>query len=244
MSSGTKHAPRREGDEVWVHRLPKPRLVDDRIGWIADAVRGSTVAHLGYADIGCERSRAVDGTWLHGRLESSALRLVGLDLAPGSLSADAGATSETHEVDCTDPDAVASLGLGEFDWVVAGELIEHVDNPGGLLDATAQLCAPGGTLLISTPNARRLMDVVHAALGREILHPDHVALYSVRTLAVLLARHGWRVEETLVYLNPRPSARPGKLRHALLRLAYEAERALVRSVSPYLADGLVVLARR
>lgn len=242
--SDRNHQARPEGEESWVTRLPRPTVVADRMDWIVDRLEGKSVAHLGFADVGCELSRARDGSWLHARLADSANRLVGLDVATGGVESARKLGYEVVEADCTRPDDIGRLELGRFDVVLAGELIEHVDNPGGLLEAAATLATEGAELVITTPNARRFVDSLHAAGSRELIHPDHIAVYSYRTLHGLLARHGWTVEETLVYMNPRPARRPRGLKERVLRLSHELERALVASVSPYLADGLIVVARQ
>jgi SAM-dependent methyltransferase len=41
-----------------------------------------------------------------------------------------------------------------FDVVIVGELVEHVADPGSLLALAAELLAPGGLLIVSTPNGR------------------------------------------------------------------------------------------
>ena len=236
------HVPRPEGDEPWLHVLPSARVVEDRVAWMCEAVAGRSVAHLGFADVGCEASRERDGTWLHAALGRRASRLVGLDVAANAVDRARSLGYEAHEVDCTDPEQVQTLGLGVFDIVVAGEIIEHVDNPAGLLEAARALAADDGKLLVTTPNARRLVDVVLAARGREVIHPDHVAIYSIRTLIVMLRRHGWNAVDHLVYLNPDPVDPPRNLKAVVLRLIHKIEKVLVRTRSPYVADGLIVVA--
>jgi 2-polyprenyl-3-methyl-5-hydroxy-6-metoxy-1,4-benzoquinol methylase len=43
---------------------------------------------------------------------------------------------------------------GAFDVVVCFEAIEHVDDPGAVLDELARVLAPGGVLAVSSPNPR------------------------------------------------------------------------------------------
>ena len=59
----------------------------------------------------------------------------------------------------------------------------------------------------------------------------------------MLVRHGWQVEELLVYLNPKARSPAAGAKQRLLRSAQHVQRTLVRTVSPYLADGLVAVAR-
>jgi hypothetical protein len=151
---------------------------------------------------------------------------------------------EAYAVDCTSPSDVRQLDIGRFDAVLAGEIIEHVGHPGGLLDVATELIATNGDLIITTPNARRLTDAFLAAAGREVIHPDHVGIFSAQTLQALLKRHGWVIGTVAVYLNPRNSRPTEGVRERIMRLGNRVERSLVRTVSPYLADGLIVVARR
>lgn len=218
-------------------------MVASREEWLRNAVAGTRVAHLGFADVGCERTKRMADAWLHEKLHQTAATLVGLDVVPEFVVAATDAGYEAVLVDCTVSDAVAALRLPPFDIVLLGELIEHVDNPGGLIRAAGILLKPTGRLIITTPNARRPIDVAFAALGRESIHPDHVALYSPRTLSTLLERHGWKIEEILVYANPAPGIPASGLKERVLRGFAMLQRQLAR-VAPYCGDGLIVTARR
>jgi 2-polyprenyl-6-hydroxyphenyl methylase/3-demethylubiquinone-9 3-methyltransferase len=59
---------------------------------------------------------------------------------------------------------------GQFDLVTSLEVIEHVADPGEFLKTLARRLAPGGLLILSTPNAtawsRLLMITVAESLGR------------------------------------------------------------------------------
>jgi len=70
---------------------------------------------------------------------------------------------------------------------VAGELIEHTNDTIGWLSKVAE-AAPGTRLLATTPNTTSLINLVLAFLRRENAHPDHIQVYSFRTLATLAGR--------------------------------------------------------
>lgn len=241
MTASWQPAP--ETPATWLHRLPRAVVVQDRAQWLVSFVGGRRTVHIGFGDVGCEVTNRSTGRWLHDRLAASASELVGLDVSPDAVEIARREGFTAHAVDCTNAEAVAALDLGQFDVAVLGEIIEHVDNPGGLLEAAKILVGSDGEVVVTTPNARRLMDVLLAAFGREVIHPDHVAVYSVRTLVALLDRHEWSVTRTLTYLS-KPTRRPRTVKEMGLRTATLVQRALARTVSPYVADGLIVTARK
>jgi ubiquinone/menaquinone biosynthesis C-methylase UbiE len=81
---------------------------------------------------------------------------------------------------------------GEFDVVWAGEVLEHVQDGLGLLAQVHRMLAPGGTLLVTTPDHGRLRRFWLALSRRrfeEHFEPrsDHVRFFTAGSLARLLA---------------------------------------------------------
>jgi predicted TPR repeat methyltransferase len=230
-----------------VHRLPPAGIVD-RLDFLAELAAGRRVIHIGFADAGCREMQAGAGTWLHAHLATRAGSLIGLDVDEAGVEAARDAGFVAHLVDCRDPDAVAELGIEPADVVVAGEVIEHLDAPGSLLDAVEPLVRPSGLLVLTTPNASGLGNALAALAGFEVNHPDHVALFSCRTLTALLERHRWSIVQIRTYVpRVKPTAeRSGRARAlragaAGLRWIELVAGALGR---PFAADGLIMVARR
>jgi 2-polyprenyl-3-methyl-5-hydroxy-6-metoxy-1,4-benzoquinol methylase len=105
-------------------------------------------------------------------------------------------------------DAEALEADERFDSVVAGELIEHLENPGLFLAGCRRVLKPDGRLVLSTPNP---FAVLHAAIflkdGRaRPFHPEHTGWFCAQTLGQRLERAGFRVERTLYVDDLRPGA--------------------------------------
>lgn len=233
------------GDQTeMVHRLPTARGVD-RIEHLADLVTGRSVVHVGFADRGYRDMQEQAGTWLHAHLAQRARRLVGIDLDEEGVAAARAAGYEAWALDCRDAEAIAAAGIEPAEVVVAGEVIEHLDEPGPFLEALHALVAPGGELVVTTPNASGLLNTVAALAGREVNHPDHVAMFSWRTLQNLLARHGWEVVDSATYVPVmKEGARQGSgVMGLAARGVLAAERAAARLGAPFLSDGLIVRCR-
>ena|SRR5437763_9671801 len=77
---------------------------------------------------------------------------------------------------------------GEFDVVVAGELLEHVRDPAALLEEVRRVLRPGGRFVGSVPNGFRVKNRLRFLLGKEPEdNPTHLHLFSPNALMRLLA---------------------------------------------------------
>jgi 2-polyprenyl-3-methyl-5-hydroxy-6-metoxy-1,4-benzoquinol methylase len=83
----------------------------------------------------------------------------------------------------------------KFDVVFAGDLIEHLVNPGLFLENVRQHLAPGGRLIMTTPNAFNIY-VMAGKLTREEppINPDHTFYFNRRTIKVLLEKCNFEVK--------------------------------------------------
>ncbi|MCU0699263.1 MAG: class I SAM-dependent methyltransferase [Myxococcaceae bacterium] len=96
-----------------------------------------------------------------------------------------------------------SFSSGTFDVVVATEVVEHVEEPLLVLDTASRLLRPGGLLYLTTPAGDGLNGRLLGARWSTMAPPEHLALFSARGLALLLARGGFRVVESRTSgLNP------------------------------------------
>lgn len=105
----------------------------------------------------------------------------------------------------------------DFDVIVAGDLIEHLENPGGFLASCREHLRPGGVLLISTPNPWYWRNVAKAALfARVSNNPEHTFWICPITLQQLAARHSLEVTEVTFgsrYARDRLIPLPKGLKH-------------------------------
>ena len=84
-----------------------------------------------------------------------------------------------------------------YDRIVCADVLEHLRDPGRVLDQLPPLLAPGGRLVISIPNIG-YAGVVAGLLGAEfqyrptgLLDTTHLRFFTRKTLLELLARHGF-----------------------------------------------------
>jgi len=222
-----------------VHRVPAARLVD-RVAEVSALVRGKSVIDLGFVDEGRLTPKREHGIWLHEQVAAAARETIGIDADAAGVARARELGFAAHVADVEDERSLAGLGVAPAEIVFAGELIEHLDRPGAFLEAVKQLVAPGGALVLTTPNGHALTNVLAGIAGRELVNPDHVAWFSWRTLVTLLGRHGWRIQALAYYTFPRVQSGA-----AVPRIAFNAYQALFRPVfrlRPNLADGIIAVA--
>lgn len=96
-----------------------------------------------------------------------------------------------------------SFGAGQFDVVVATEVLEHVEHPEQVLASASRLLRPQGLLFVTTPAGDGLNGRVLGARWSVMAPPEHLALFSRRGLVQLLSGTGFElVESSTTGINP------------------------------------------
>jgi hypothetical protein len=160
-----------------------------RIDYIRSRCQGLRVLDLGaYDETEVEKAQHPSWRWLHAEIAAVAAEVLGVDASP-KLRDSGGVTTRagTRIVYGTVEDLGPLVRDFRPDLVVAGELIEHTPDTLGWLAALGQ-ARPGVRLLATTPNATSVINLGLAFLRRENNHPDHLQIYSFKTLATLSRR--------------------------------------------------------
>lgn len=219
----------------------------DRIRYIASACAGRRVLDLGAMDETAWRSKRGRGTWLHEEIARVARQVEGVDnsamIPPNGLS-----TAENARISRGDIEDLGRLitELDEVpDIVVAGELIEHIENPLRFLRRFAELPQLAGReLVLSTPNATALHNVLIGLARRESTHHDHLCILSYKTLTTLCSRAGFSSWQIIPYYSRFTEMQE---RHSgFVRLAVVAVERVVNGLEwlfPLLSFGYIVRIR-
>ncbi|MCU0915830.1 MAG: class I SAM-dependent methyltransferase [Planctomycetes bacterium] len=167
-------------------RLALGRTIKDRMEIIGPLVRGRKTLDLGVVDSRRGRQGTAE------RLEKSPGSLfrrigeinpdtVGIDIDEDGVEILRRQGFHTRTAD------VITMDLGErYDVIVAGEIIEHLPNPGQFLANMARHLTPGGTLVLTTPNPFYVGQVRKIwRHGRPQVHEEHVCWFDPITLCRL-----------------------------------------------------------
>ncbi|MEP6787086.1 MAG: methyltransferase domain-containing protein [Acidobacteriota bacterium] len=211
-----------------------------RLDIITEICAGKRVLHLGCTNYPYTEGAISNDMLLHSALEKVSSDLWGLDAdqagidiltANGSKQVIFGDLEKLEEVDLDDA----------FEVIVAGEIIEHLSNPGLFLSGVQRFMNRNSVLIVTTVNAYCAMRFfyygVRGKRGKiEPVHPDHVAYYSYATLKLLIERHEMEISNFYFYdlgKEHRPHSRP------VLNLLND----ICVTLSRQWADGIIAICR-
>lgn len=139
-----------KGSSAMLHRLNPVRLAFLRDAadahWYGDPLGLKPLAGKSALDVGCGAGLLCEPL---ARLGAS---VTGIDAAPENIAA-----AREHAAGCGlsidyRQGELAALGLGTFDLVTSMEVIEHVADKAAFIRQLAAHLAPGGLMVLSTPN--------------------------------------------------------------------------------------------
>ncbi len=182
--------------------MEKFKLVQ-RVEFIKKICEGKKVLHLGCTNFPYTSEAIENDMLLHFDLEKIAGELYGFDFDREGL--DVLEKAGGKNLFQADLEKLSEVELAEtFDVIIAGEIIEHLNNPGLFLNGIQQFMNPQTKLVITTINAYCAMRYfIYGLRGKggasEPVHPDHVAYYSYKTLSLIINRANLDVNDFYFY---------------------------------------------
>ena len=213
----------------YVHRWASMRgqVRDDLLSRIPDTVRSVLEFGCGEASLG------------YALKQRQKVRVAGIEL---DHAAAAVAKKRIDAVYQGDAREIISILNERFDFIIGGDIVEHLDDPWSFLDSLRRVSAPGGGLLLSLPNLANASIVADLLAGRfdyvymGLTCVGHLRFFTRSSIEDLLRMAGWTaVEITPQQLGPTTAGAD---------LLDRLERAAIPfSKSDLLASGYYVVAR-
>jgi SAM-dependent methyltransferase len=211
-----------------------------RVDFIKKMCEGKKVLHLGCTNYPFTKESIKHDMLLHFDLKKVAGKLYGFDYDQQGLDI----LSQAGEKNLYrgDLEKLEEVELNEtFDVIIAGEMIEHLSNPGLFLHGIKRFMNENTSLIITTINAysgMRFFIYVFRGKGgeNEPVHPDHVAYYSYKTLKLVVERENLKVKE-FFYYDLGAEHRPHN--HWVYNLVNDVS----VKISPQLSDGVLAICK-
>ena len=165
-----------------------------RLDEILKLCKNKSVLHLGYVQHSHLYDKLInEGIWVHSNIANVAAEIIGIDY----LEKDVELIKNKYGFEGYSGDAnhLEKVPLGRrFDVIVCGELIEHITNPGLMLEGIKRFMHDDSILIITTPNPWDMTFIKKIRMGsaeENWINPEHICWYTPYTLKNTLTRHGY-----------------------------------------------------
>ena len=185
--------------------------------WILKQVENRACLHLGCAG---DYLAFGPAACLHYRLSKVCNILHGVEIEANSLSTvkkwipeDKNERIKYYRADVSN---LSFLKGKRYEVILATSIIEHLSNPGLMLDSIRSLCLPETKVIIVTPHVFGVLQFIRVALTRkEAVNPQHTCWFSISTLTELCSRYELDVECWLTGYGWRPSSLKWKFQKSI-----------------------------
>jgi len=171
----------------------------DRLTFIESKCNDKRIIHVGFADhIPLVPGKIKANTWLHARLLKVSTQCIGVDIDKEAVDfiSKHYAYPGLYLHDILTEDPLPVITQQEWDYMILGEILEHVNDPVSFL---SQLHSKYGKyvkrLIISVPNAWDFTNIRMAKNHKEFINTDHRFWFTPYTLAKVGVLSGWHPYE-------------------------------------------------
>jgi 2-polyprenyl-3-methyl-5-hydroxy-6-metoxy-1,4-benzoquinol methylase len=208
----------------------------NREEFLLDYCRGKDVIHLGCCGSPYCQERYLEGNLFHIKLIEIARKVIGIDIDEQSINflKNAGINNlQIADVENMD----IKLEFKDFKIILAGEILEHLDNPGSFLKGIIRISNNNAEIIFTTINTPTLKSFLRALCNNEMVHHDHVCYYSIKTLNQLLNRYNMYIIKYFYYCAP-PVSESGIIVKILNRIS-----KVICNFVPNWGDGFIAICK-
>ncbi len=189
--------------------------ITSRLDKLVELSAGKKVLHLGFADhLPLIEEKIKNRRWLHTLLCESAKKCVGLDIngeAIGFIEEKIG-IKDLYKHDIVNDPILDVITAEKWDYIIIGEVLEHIDNPVAFLTAIKKRYANYiDRVIITVPNAFDLQNIRLLKKNIEFINTDHRYWFTPYTLAKVCTEAGYSVDDFVFCQSYMPSGYFDKL---------------------------------
>lgn len=121
-------------------------------------------------------------------------RVAGIEIDPAAAAV---ARRRIDAVFQGDAREIVSILNERFDWIIGGDIVEHLDDPWSFLDTLHRVSTPGGGLLLSIPNVASASVIADLLAGRfdyvymGLTCVGHLRFFTRASIEEMLRMTGW-----------------------------------------------------
>jgi 2-polyprenyl-3-methyl-5-hydroxy-6-metoxy-1,4-benzoquinol methylase len=172
--------------------IVKKSFILDRNELLLHLVANRKVLHFGCCDhLNLIEEKITNGSHLHTNITKVATECVGLDINEESLTK----LSSLGVSNCYYYDLLSSnnsfIENKEYDFVLLGEILEHIPNPVEFLNLIAKKFVNAKEIIVTVPNAFSTKNFYNIKQGVEEINTDHKYWFTPYTIAKVLTVAGY-----------------------------------------------------
>ena len=180
----------------------RDNYLDGRINTLIKILKDKSVLHVGCCDhIPLIKEKINRNEWLQGVLDNNCKRVIGVDInqeAVDFVNSNSLAKENVYCADVTNSEFLERIPSVDFDYILLGEILEHVPNPVDFLSklriATRETNAK---IIVTVPNAFSFLRKKKYNRGIEGINTDHKYWFTPFTAAKVFMMAGIKPLELL-----------------------------------------------
>lgn len=168
-----------------------------RMEMLESIAKDKSVIHVGFADhIPLIKAKIESGYWLHKRLLEKSKICIGVDIDEEAVNY-IKTNFDIKDIYALDiiKDQVPSYLCREWDLMILGEVLEHIDNPVLFLQNIHEKYQKYvKQFVVTVPNAFSFRNIVNVFKDTETINSDHRFWFSPYTLAKVATEAGFKID--------------------------------------------------
>lgn len=192
---------------IYLFKLKGGSVPQTRIEWLRKILAGKKVIHFGCIDhLPLIEQRRQSNAWLHEEISKVCSKVVGIDIVQEGIDYMNKAGFESYNANVVTEDVPVPVKAEKWDYLVAGEVLEHIGDPVEFLKAIKFKYGPiTERIIITVPNALSYSNFRRALRDVEMINTDHRFWFSGYTLAKVATDAGIEVEGFDFCVDTMPS---------------------------------------